>query len=593
MPFVTPVADLMQLLLQRVRADEFFAELRRLPVFEDVTDTGERDIALVFQVYADMIGHLQDQTFFGMQAGKLIRVCVAHFQDRGRVLEALRRRFGPSPALTSEALSFYIVFSFVAGEYDDLTILLTRYVDACAARGALDGPLLVAMRSFLTVSTEVWSLSDSSPIPADVRPALRQKPPGPRAWELAAMIDARIRERCAALRQAGPELHLLFVMDDFVFDRLNTLTKLYCDYFYILAKYTATRIKVRVYRITLGYHHARMPAIWDPPDGNFGALMAAYFGEEGRELAENIDFRYVNCWEAAEDYVGAIARDLDDLRPDVCVTSLDRQASFLETAVYELSPLLQFEVINGSGFIRRCDALVPNGSASEQRQREFHCVFAPLPQIPFPVVAPVTKTDLGFAEDGYVVAVVAKEFPRRLLSEGKAELSNAFAAALVDLQVTYPGLSLLLVGEMPDEIDAWFARAGVQPDRTRLGVIAFAQDLRATMQACDLVVNPPQRGGGRGMALAITDRLPVLIFSDADATNFVPASNVCADIAAFLAEVGRYVRLGRGYRETYVSASGEAPFSDAYNRECAVRFVETAWIAHARGRARLRGVSPP
>ncbi len=587
MPFKTPIGNLIDMLAQKVKANEFFMELRGAPIFEDITDPGQRDIELVFQMYANMMGYVKDQTFFSVLAGRLIGICVEHFEDRMRVLTALRNRFGPRPALTSETLSFYIMFSFVAGEYDDLTILFRRYLDERAKRGMLDGPLLIAMRSFLTASSQLWSLSDHGPIPAEARQALQRKPPGRRAPDLAEMVDSLIRERCTALRGTTPTLHLLFAMDDFVIDRLNTLTKLYCDYFYVLAKYTQVRITVRVYRITLGYDHARMPAIWDPPDGELGDLMKVHFGNEGNALAEKIDFRYVNCWEETEDYVGTIARDIDVLRPDVYVTCLERQASFLETVLYELSPLLQIEVVNGSGFIRHCDVLVPNGSVSEQRQREFHCVLAPLPQTSFPIIAPVTKTELGFAEDSYVVAVVAKEFPRRLISENKAELSKAFAVALVELQVAYPALSLLLIGETPDGIDAWFSRAGVQPDRARLRVIDFAQDLRATMQACDLVVNPPQKGGARGMGLAITDQLPVLVFSDTDATNFVPTSNVCADIAAFVAKAGYYVRKGCGYREAYVSVSGDAPFSDAYNRQCAIAFVEAAWIAAARGRARL------
>lgn len=110
-------------------------------------------------------------------------------------------------------------------------------------------------------------------------------------------------------------------------------------------------------------------------------------------------------------------------------------------------------------------------------------------------------------------------------------------------------------------------------------------------QARDLIVCPPVNGGARGMALATCDNLPVLIFHDNDTRDFVPEPNVCHDIDEFVREVERNIGLGPGYRETYTSASGVAPFSDAYNRNCALRFVDAAWAASLRGWARLNAAA--
>lgn len=589
MSFATPIAQLVHMLGENAPTDAILGVLRPLPVLSEVTDAEQRDLELIFLMYSEMLAYVQDQTYFGIQAGGIIRICIERFPNREAILVGLRRRFGEQPELSSELLSFYIVFSFAAGDYAELHLLMHRYLDERASAGVLDSTLMLAMRSLIITAYGVFSLSAGGALPESVRPLLRQNPPIHQAIELASRIETLIRDRCRSLRREQRDLHIMFALDDFVADRLNTTTKMFCDYFFVLAKHTDVQISVKIYAITRGYQHARMISIWDPPAvEDFVGLMAHYFGEEGRAAAEKINFSYADFWEDGEDYVGRIGRDLAKLRPDVCVTSLDRQNSFLEIALFELAPLLQIEIINNSGFVHHCDVLVPNGSLSEQRRREFHCVTARLPQIPFPIVSTVTKESLGFAADSYVLAVVAKEFPRRMELEGKQALSMAFAGLLVELQSRHPELALLLVGETPLQVEAWFAQAGVRPDAGRMRIIEFAQDLRATMLACDLVVNPPQRGGGRGIAIAVSDGVPVIIFDDADAANFVPSANQCTDLTAFNAKVEYYIALGCGFRELYIATeSGEAPFSDAYNRNCALQFVEAAWTTRERGRARL------
>jgi hypothetical protein len=211
----------------------------------------------------------------------------------------------------------------------------------------------------------------------------------------------------------------------------------------------------------------------------------------------------------------------------------------------------------------------------------------PIPQIPFPRKEEITKESLGVQNESYVLAVVGKEFTRRLQSERKSGLSLEFARALVGLLEAEPGLSVLLIGEDPALIAEWFKKAEVAPDPSRCKVVEFAADLRSTMLACDLIVNPPMRGGGRGIALAVSDKLPVLIFPDADAANFVPPANIARDMTDFVLKVWRYFRRGAGQREAYVSQSGVIPFSDEYNAAAGQAFVGAARVAVALGRQRL------
>jgi hypothetical protein len=58
-------------------------------------------------------------------------------------------------------------------------------------------------------------------------------------------------------------------------------------------------------------------------------------------------------------------------------------------------------------------------------------------------------------------------------------------------------------------------------------------------------------------------------------------------LTEFVLKTWRYVRLGRGWRETYISGSGAVPFSEEYNRSAALAFVEGARTAISRGRERL------
>lgn len=587
MQFVTPIANLVGLLASQVPSTTFFAKLRESELLADASDPIERDIELAFQMYFDMMDFVTDQTFFGIQAGQLVNICVEHFEDPARIAATLQQKFGPHPKLDSRTLSVFIVFSFIARKYDDLFLLVNRYITEHANRGVLDGTLMITLRSLLTSSNFIYSTSSSGPIPMAVRNALQTNSPMGSVRNIADSVDAIVRARSQALHAEHPPVTILFAMDDFVADRLNTLTKLYCDYFYVLAKHTRARIVIRVYPITLGYTGSPMMAIWDPPRVVLADLMTDYFGDEGKEIAAKIDFSYVNCWTPTEDYIQTIKNDIDRIRPDACVTCLERHSSFLEIVLYELAPLLQIEVINGSGFVRHCDALIPNGTVSEARKQQFHCVDAPLPQIPFPIVAPISKAQLGFDAQSFVIAVVAKEFPRRMEMEGKHALSKAFAASLVGLQMAHTNVAILLVGELPSEVIAWFQRASVNPDWNRTKIIEFAQDLRATMQACDVIVNPPQRGGARGLGLAISDQKPVIIFDDADAANFVPISNICNDIVSFEGLISRYLKLGHGYKENYIAASGEAPFSEAYNQNCATSFIDAIRYVGRSGNARL------
>jgi len=327
--------------------------------------------------------------------------------------------------------------------------------------------------------------------------------------------------------------------------------------------------------------------------GQLTDLFTKYYGVTGAAAAGRIDFQFVDCWAANGDYFGAIRTAINCLRPDVCVTCLDRPSSFLEIALYSLSPLLQVEIINRSAFVRHCDILIPNGATPVEHRGPFNYFNAPLPQIPFPLTEKVTKVSLGFTDNCYLLGVIGKDFTRRMEGEGKTELSLGFARALAGLMAAEPSLSILLVGENPTHLNDWFEAAGITGlGGSRMRVVEFATDLRATILACDLIVNPPIKGGGRGMALAISDQLPVLIFPDADAANFVKQTNIMRDLTDFVLNVWRYLRRGVGWREHYVGASGLTPFSNEYNHSSAASFVEASRTAAAHGRSRLRRGAP-
>jgi len=347
------------------------------------------------------------------------------------------------------------------------------------------------------------------------------------------------------------------------------------------------RLTVRVFRITYNYTDCLMPALWEPTTETLDNLMRGYYGAEADAKLDRIDFQFVDCWHPTGDYVATIQSVVKELQPDVCVTCLDRHSSFLEIVLYHSAPLLQFEIINRSGFVKNCDVLIPNGAVEAEHRGNFHYIDAPLPQISFPIKEKVTKQTVGFRNDIYVLAVIGKDFTRRAESERNVDASLAFARTLAGLLIAEPSLGVLLVGETPARVAHWFGQAGVSPGEARVKVIEFATDLRATMLACDLIVNPPMRGGGRGMALAISDQLPTIIFPDADAANFVPADNVAKDLTDFVLKVWRYVRLGSGWRENYISRSGLVPFSPEYNHMAAQSFVEAARVAITRGRQRL------
>lgn len=588
---------IFQLLKDDTPADVFFAALTGQEVAGASADQG-REMDLALALYSELLHHIENQTFFGIQACRLIAQCVARFSKPADIVPKVREYIRSQNLGVSEAISFQITFSFAAREYRELFELLEAYLNWRRDVGTIDSTLLVATRSVLAITHIVHALSENQPLPLPARAPLQRNFPGGRAREFAAAVETQMRRQAASMRRqrrpvsyefAERSTRILFAMDDFVNEPLNTLTKMYCDFLYVLAKFTDVSLVVRVYSITKGYTDTRMPAIWNPPVGKLSELFERYFGDEGKALvAARIDVAHLNLWEyGSEDYVSPIASDIEQINPDVCVTCVERLNSFLENVLYELAPLIQIEVINGSAFVRHCDALVPNGTVSEERARKFNCVISPLPQIPYPVVEQISKETLGLKQQDYVLAVVAKEFPRRLRSENKLELSMAFAAKLVALQEKHANLALLLVGETEAGIAEWFSEAGVTPDPQRLKIIPFAQDLRAVMQASDLIVNPPQRGGGRGMAIAISDSLPVLVFQDADATNFVPADNVCNDVDELAEKVSHYYTLGPGFRESYISVTGEVPFSEAYNRRCAISFVEAAVVAREIGTARL------
>ena len=112
------------------------------------------------------------------------------------------------------------------------------------------------------------------------------------------------------------------------------------------------------------------------------------------------------------------------------------------------------------------------------------------------------------------------------------------------------------------------------------------------MQAFDLIINPPWRGGGRVAAIAVSDRLPVLIYKNNDAENFVPAGNVCVDENQIIERLETYLTFGVGYKVDYGLASGIVPFSDGYLKLCASDFEVAIHRAVERGAARL-GLSRP
>jgi hypothetical protein len=91
------------------------------------------------------------------------------------------------------------------------------------------------------------------------------------------------------------------------------------------------------------------------------------------------------------------------------------------------------------------------------------------------------------------------------------------------------------------------------------------------------------------MALAVSDRLPVLIFEGADAANFVPAANIAAGLDDFLGKAKAYYAKGAGLRVDYRDAAGMAPFSAEYNERVAEAFMTAARATSTRGFQRLSG----
>ena len=575
---------------------QLMSRLHSSPHFLDSPDAAERDARLLLEFYDVLASQVSDLTRFSVLAGRLMEIALAQAADPKRLLTVQRAMLATEAPMTARAMSRLLFSSLVATAYEPMTLYMEAQVrDALAPGARLAAPLVVGARAFFTATHLLHGANTSELVPADIRQTLLRGHPIAYVNRLAAVLEAALEAR---VRQCGPlprrpdpdaALRICFTLEDFVFDRLNTLTKLYCDYLFLLAQQPGVKLSVRVFRITYNYDDFPIPATWDPPLGEFAELMRYYFGADADAALGRIDFQFVDCWRPDRDLVEAIHAELTALSPDICVTCLDRFHSFLETPVYQLAPLLQIEIINGSRFIRRCDGLIPNGVISASRRDEFPWVEAPLPQIPFPIEKRIAKADLGVPADLYLIAVVGKNFPRRLESEGKRELSLSFARALADLLAAEPGLALMTIGESPSSIADWFESAGVAPDPARLRIVKFASDLRATLVACDLVVNPPIRGGGRGMALAVSDHLPVLIFDGADAANFVPPENVVASLEDFVAKVGSYHAKGAGFRETYRDASGTAPFSVEYNARIAEDFVAAARRISAQAQARLAG----
>ena len=120
-----------------------------------------------------------------------------------------------------------------------------------------------------------------------------------------------------------------------------------------------------------------------------------------------------------------------------------------------------------------------------------------------PVGEPVTRAQLGIAEERVVLVTVGARLG--------SEIAGDWAARMAALIAGSEDLVWVLVG---GEGVVPAALGDVAGDRLR--VLAHRDDIGGVLRCCDIYVNPPRIGGGFSVAEAMAEGLSVVAFADSD-----------------------------------------------------------------------------
>ncbi len=218
----------------------------------------------------------------------------------------------------------------------------------------------------------------------------------------------------------------------------------------------------------------------------------------------------------------ATLHEIMQFSPDVAIMFLGILSTrLLPELLYPHFPIIsvQFNVHNPEP--RLSDLVLSFGDSDEFQKRSrpdiWHTQLPPV--LPFPKHSNLARSRVRGNEDVLIVSA---------LSYGRLEYalmlnSGAFAQGVAAFLSTNPRVGWLFVGvDRPESLNSLTPAWRTLEEDNRVRYLAFAHDLRAIYEHCDIYVHPPCIGsGGMGIAMAIAEGIPALVEQNSDAAAFI------------------------------------------------------------------------
>lgn len=154
----------------------------------------------------------------------------------------------------------------------------------------------------------------------------------------------------------------------------------------------------------------------------------------------------------------------------------------------------------------------------EIRQRGSTPISVILPKKIYPVNEKITKEDLGLPE-GKLIALIGNRLEQEITKEVVDYLQHILQSA----KDTY----IVLVGEMRD-VEKKFS---MEVFKNRVIPLGYQEGEKyaTAVSMCDMIFNPPRKGGGSTAGLSVRYKIPLMTLGDCDVASIMPAECICTN----------------------------------------------------------------
>ncbi|MCL2928562.1 MAG: aminotransferase class I/II-fold pyridoxal phosphate-dependent enzyme, partial [Trichodesmium sp. MAG_R01] len=239
----------------------------------------------------------------------------------------------------------------------------------------------------------------------------------------------------------------------------------------------------------------------------------------GKNIENKISFIYGNP--ESDNYFLELANQLTSVMPDIVVFLGGVYSTRIFTEIfYQFYPtvFMQFNLTNNPA--NNFDIYLSCGKVKDysnfinpERWRHHNYLYNPNAK-----QKKGTKNIVKTSPETIALVTVTSNLNKRLVD-------NSIITNVVQILKKYPEVCWVLVGATDREEllsrDEDFQELASQD---RVKIIKYEADLRALYEQCDIYIHHRISGGGYGIALAVCENLPVLVYEESDACNFLDES---------------------------------------------------------------------